>query len=50
MSKEKIHKMKISNISYPALTRLDLDMIEKMFGEFEIIKVRQCIGGFSMKI
>lgn len=50
MSKETIHKMKISGLNYSALTRRDLDTIQMMFGEFEIVKVRQCIGGFSMKI
>lgn len=50
MSKEKIHKMKITNINYSSLTRRDLETIETMFGKVEIVKIRQCIGGFSMKI
>lgn len=50
MSKEKIHKLKISNIAYPACFVSELEIIRKMFGEIEIVKVRQCFGGLSMKI
>lgn len=50
MSKEKIHKLKISNIEYPASVVSELEIIRKIFGEIEIIKVRQCFGGCTMKI
>ena len=50
MSKETIHKLKISNIEYQACVANELGIIRKLFGEIEIIKVRQCFGGTSMKI
>jgi hypothetical protein len=50
MSKETIHKLKLSNIEYPASVVSELEIIRKIFGEIEIIKVRQCFGGTSMKI
>lgn len=50
MSKEKIHKLKISNIEYHACVVYELETIRKIFGEIEIIKVRQCFGGCTMKI
>jgi hypothetical protein len=50
MSKEKIHKLKISNIIYPASFVSDLELIRRIFGEIEITKIRQCFGGQSMKI
>lgn len=50
MRKEKIHKLKISNIEYHACVVDELETIRKIFGEIEIIKVRQCLGGLSMKI
>lgn len=50
MSKKTIHKMKISNIEYSACVEEELKTICKLFGEIEIVKVRQCLGGVSMKI
>ena len=50
MNEEKIHKLKVSNIVYPASFVSELEIIRKIFGEIEIIKVRQCFGGTSMKI
>ena len=50
MSKEKIHKLKISNIEYHACVLYELETIRQIFGDIEIIKVRQCLGGLSMKI
>lgn len=50
MSKETIHKLKLRNIEYPASVVSELGIIRKIFGEIEIIKVRQCFGGASMKI
>lgn len=50
MKKEKIYKMKLSNICYPTSMEFELDAIKKLFGDFEIVKVRQCFGGTSMNI
>lgn len=50
MSKEKIHKLKISNIEYRNCVASELETVRKLFGEIEIVKVRQCLGGLNMKI
>lgn len=50
MKKEKIHKMKLSNICYPTIMEFELGAIKKLFGDFEIVKIRQCFDGTSMII
>lgn len=50
MSKEKIHKLKLSNIEFHACVEHELETIRKIFGEIEIVKIRQCFGGVNMKI
>ena len=50
MSKKKIHKLKISNIEYRNCVATELETIQKLFGKIEIVKIRQCLGGVSMKI
>lgn len=50
MSKKTIHKLKISDIKYQTCVVYELETIRKLFGEIEIVKVRQCLGGVSMKI
>lgn len=50
MSKETIYKLKISDVKYQTCVEYELGTIRKLFGEIEIVKVRQCLGGTSMKI
>lgn len=46
----RLHKVKISDVQYPSLVARDLSAIHQMFGDIEIVKVKQCWGRFSMKI
>ena len=48
--KQKIHKLTIRNLKYPHCNESDMAVIRRMFGDIEIVKVRQCLGGEDMKI
>ena len=48
--KDKLFKFKVSNLDYAMLIRNELDSIKKIIGDYEVVKTRNCLGGFNIKL